>query len=72
MSNYLKLEFNTPSRTNSALKQAITYIGKTNGKLAYKDDYTNKQYLNAGIAFVAKKFGRFRKNAIKYMIFSKK
>lgn len=72
MSNYLKLDFNTHTRTNFAMKEALIHIGRRNGKLKDKEGYPEKEYLKAGIHFVAKKFGRFRKNAIKYMVFTKK
>lgn len=70
MGAYLKLDYNTTS-TNKGLKKAITYIGKYNGKYAYKEGLKNSEYLKGGIKYVAKKFGRLRGNAIRSMIYAK-
>ncbi len=71
MSAYLKLDYSTPS-VNDSLKVAIVYIGKHYGKNANKKGLSEKQYLNSGIKYIAKKFGRFRVNAIKTMVYSQK
>ncbi|MBR3686266.1 MAG: hypothetical protein IKL66_02120 [Clostridia bacterium] len=71
MSTYLNLKFNTPSTTNEGLKESLIYIGSRYGYYSNKVDCSQNEYLKGGIAYVAKKFGRFKKNAIRYMIYAK-
>ena len=58
MSAYLKLDYSTPS-VNDSLKVAIVYIGKHYGKNANKKGLSEKQYLNSGIKYIAKKYDGF-------------
>jgi hypothetical protein len=71
MSQYLKISNVVAGSVNSGLKQSIEYIGKHYGKLANKKGYDNNAYFKYGVKFIAKQFGRFRKNAIRYMVYPK-
>jgi hypothetical protein len=62
VAQYLKVSSFTGGSSNSGLKRAITYIGKCYCRRA------KKNYYEYGIKFIAKKFGRFRKNAIRRMV----
>jgi hypothetical protein len=72
MGQNLKVVYNTPSATNSALKDAITYVGKRRGKLANRNGYENKDYLKYGVKYIAKKFGNFNISKIKRMYLAEK
>lgn len=66
MSTYLKLTYGVQEQ-NTALREALIFIGRRYGRLKHKEGEKDRAYLNAGIAHVAKRFGRFRKNAIRNM-----
>lgn len=74
MGAYIKISYSSTvaGKSNRGLKEAIEYIGKRYGKLANVEGLSSKRYEKAGIAYIAKRFGHFRKSAVKYMIYPKK
>jgi hypothetical protein len=74
MADYLKISY--PYSLNisfsKGLKDSLTYIGRHYGKLANKEGYKGKKYLNSGIKFIAKRFGRFCGTPIRLMIEAKR
>lgn len=70
MGAYLKLDYSCSY--NRGMRKALIYIGRNYGKHKHKNECTDYEYYNSGVEYVAKKFGRFRKNAIRYMVYPKK
>lgn len=70
MSSYLNLVTDRKELENKSLKEAIIFIGKHYGKLASDKYCSQNQYLNSGINYISKPFGRFNKTAIKNMFIS--
>lgn len=70
MGAYLKLDYSCSY--NRGMKKALIFIGRCYGKHKHKNVCSDNEYYNSGVKFIAKKFGRFRNNAIKYMVYPKK
>lgn len=67
MSAYLKLTYHTQAHT-AALTRGLVYIGRNYGGLRGREGQTDRACLKAGIAYIAGKLGRNRKNAVRAMI----
>ena len=74
MGAYVKISYSSKitGNYNFGLRHSFVYIGRRYGKLANIEGLDDNQYLKEGIAYIAKKIGKYRKSAIKYMIYPKK
>ena len=74
MGAYVKISFSSQlaGNYNSALSQSFIYIGKKYGKLANVPGLDDRRYLREGIAYIARKLGKYRKSAVNNMIYPKK